>query len=157
MQTPTRFRERRKELGLGPLVDSLQLPGQSRVARIRCCARASVQGFHGELVRAIALGADFLVIHPGSHRDTTPEAAISSIAQGIRQAARGMKLGDLTILLENTAGQAASVGSKFEELRAILDLLRDFPRAVCVDTAHTFAAGWDIRTEEGLEAALAAH
>ncbi len=148
-----RFRERRRELGLGPLVIHcnylINLASPNPVLRAR-----SVQGFHGELVRAIALGADFLVIHPGSHRDTTPEAAISSIAQGIRQAARGLKLGDLTILLENTAGHGNSVGSKFEELRAILDLLRDHPVGVCVDTAHTFAAGWDIRSLEGLDSAL---
>jgi deoxyribonuclease-4 len=148
-----RFRDRRKELGLGPLVIHcnylVNLASPNPVLRAR-----SVQGFHGELVRAIALGADFLVIHPGSHKDTTPEAAISSIAQGIRQAARGLKLGDLVILFENTAGHGNSIGAKFEELRAIRDLLRDIPTGICIDTAHTFAAGWDIRTEEGLEAAL---
>jgi deoxyribonuclease-4 len=148
-----RFRERRKQLGLGPLVIHcnylVNLASPNPVLRAR-----SVQSFHGELVRAIALGADFLVIHPGSHRDTTPQAAISSIAQGIRQAARGLKLGDLVILLENTAGHGNSIGAKFEELRAIRDLLRDLPTGICIDTAHTFAAGWDIRTEEGLEAAL---
>jgi deoxyribonuclease IV len=148
-----RFRERRRELGLGPLVVHcnylINLASPNPVLRAR-----SVQGFHGELVRAIALGADFLVIHPGSSRDTTPEAAITSIAQGIRQAARGLKLGDLVILLENTAGHGNSVGAKFEELRAILDLLKDHAVGVCIDTAHTFAAGWDIRTVEGLEGAL---
>ncbi|MGA8036399.1 MAG: deoxyribonuclease IV [Candidatus Acidiferrales bacterium] len=149
----TRFRDRRKELGLGPLVIHcnylINLASPNPVLRAR-----SVQAFHGELVRAIALGADFLVIHPGSSRDTTPQAAIASIAQGIRQAARGLKLGELIILLENTAGHGASVGSKFEELRAILDLLRDHQVGICVDTAHTFAAGWDIRTAEGLDSAL---
>jgi deoxyribonuclease IV len=148
-----RFRDRRRELGLGPLVIHcnylINLASPNPVLRAR-----SVQAFHGELVRAIALGADFLVIHPGSSRDTTAEAAISSIAQGIRQAARGLKLGDLVILLENTAGHGASVGARFEELRAILDQMGDLPTGVCIDTAHTFAAGWDIRTAEGLDAAL---
>jgi deoxyribonuclease-4 len=148
-----RFRDRRKELGLGPLVIHcnylVNLASPNPVLRAR-----SVQAFHGELVRGAALGADFLVIHPGSSRDTTLEAAIISIAEGIRKAARGLKLGDLVILLENTAGHGASVGAKFEELRAILDLLRDHPVGVCVDTAHTFAAGWDIRTAEGLDSAL---
>lgn len=148
-----RFRDRRRELGLGPLVIHcnylINLASPNPVLRAR-----SVQAFHGELVRAIALGADFLVIHPGSSRDTTPEAAVASIAEGIRKAARGLKLGDLIILLENTAGHGASVGAKFEELRAILDLLRDHPVGICVDTAHAFAAGWDIRTAEGLDSAL---
>ena len=63
----------------------------------------------------------------------------------------GMKLDGLRILLENTSGQGSSVGSRFEEMRAILDLSGDLPMGVCVDTAHIFAAGHDIRTAEGLE------
>jgi deoxyribonuclease IV len=65
-----------------------------------------------------------------------------------------LKLGELQILLENTAGQGSSLGSRFEELKAILDTCPDQPLGVCVDTAHLFAAGWDIRTAEGLESAL---
>ena len=80
--------------------------------------------------------------------------AIAAIADGLRQAARGLKLERLRILLENTAGQGSSVGSKFEELRAILDMCRDLPMGVCIDTAHIFAAGHDIRTAQGLDAAL---
>ena len=115
-----RFRARRKELGLGPLVihDNylINLASPNPVLRTR-----SVQAFHQELVRAIALGADYLVAHPGSGRESTPLAAVTAIAQGLKQAARGLKLGDLKILLENTAGQGTSIGSRFEELRAILD------------------------------------
>ena len=80
--------------------------------------------------------------------------SVSAIAQGLRQAARGLKLGDLQILLENTAGQGSSVGSRFEELRAIIDACPDLPMGVCIDTAHLFAAGWDIRTAEGLDKTL---
>lgn len=150
-----RFRERRKELGLGPLVvhDNylINLASPNPVLRTR-----SVQAFHQEIVRAVALGADYLVTHPGSGRDGTRDAAISAIAQGLRQAARGLKLGDLRILLENTAGHGASVGSKFEELKAILDACPDLPLGVCIDTAHLFASGWDIRKQAGLDATLAA-
>src|SRR5579864_769539 len=115
-----RFRARRKELGLGPLVihDSylINLASANPVLRAR-----SVQAFHQELVRAIALGADYLVAHPGccGAGQGVPEA-ISAIAQGLRQAARGLKLGQLQLLLENTAGQGTSIGSKFEELRGII-------------------------------------
>ena len=148
-----RFRERREALGLGPLVihDNylINLASPDRVLRAR-----SVQAFHGELVRALALGADFLVAHPGACCGSTVAEAISAIADGLRQAARGLKLEGLRILLENTAGQGSSVGSRFEELRAILDLCGDLPMGVCVDTAHIFAAGHDIRTAEGLERAL---
>src|SRR5579863_495922 len=87
-----RFRVRRKELGLGPLVihDSylINLASPNPVLRTR-----SVQEFHQELVRAMALGADYLVVHPGSGRDSQKSAAISAIAQGLRQATRGLKIG----------------------------------------------------------------
>lgn len=149
----TRFRSRRKELGLGPLVihDNylINLAAVNPVLRAR-----SIQMFHQEIVAAAALGADYLVAHPGSGRDSSIEAAIQAIAQSLKQAARALKLGDLQILLENTAGQGSSIGSRFEELKAILDLCPDLPLGVCVDTAHTFEAGWDLRKADGLEAAL---
>jgi len=151
----TRFRERRKVLGLGPLVihDNylINLASPNPVLRTR-----SVQAFHQEIVRALALGADFLVAHPGCSKESRPDAAVSAIAQGLKQAARGLKLEGLQILLENTAGQGTSLGSRFEELRAVLDASPDLPLGVCIDTAHTFAAGWDIRTTEGLEKTLQA-
>jgi deoxyribonuclease IV len=147
------FRARRKELALGPLVIHcnylINLASPHPVLRAR-----SVQAFHQEIVRALALGADFLVVHPGSGCGGSAEAAIGNIAQGLRQAARGLKLGELRLLLENTAGQGSCVGSKFEELRKIIDACPDLNLGVCVDTAHTFASGWDIRAAAGLEAAL---
>jgi deoxyribonuclease IV len=149
----TRFRDRRKELGLGPLVihDNylINLASPNPVLRTR-----SVQAFHQEIVRALALGADFLVAHPGCCMESGADAAVASIAYGLKQATRGLKLDNLQILLENTAGQGTSMGSKFEELRAVLDASPGLPLGVCIDTAHTFAAGWDIRTAEGLEKTL---
>lgn len=148
-----RFRARRSELQLGPVVVHgnylINLASPNPVLRAQ-----SVQAFHQEMVRAIDLGADFLVAHPGSFGDSQLSAGIAAIAQGLRQAARGLKLGGLKILLENTAGQGRSIGSKFEELKAILEACPDLPLGVCVDTAHVFASGWDIRTAEGLDAAL---
>jgi deoxyribonuclease IV len=148
-----RFRARRRELGLGPLVVHgnylINLASSNPVLRAR-----SVQAFHQEIVRASALGADFLVAHPGSRGASSVEAAITAIAQGLRQATRGLKLGGLHLLLENTAGQGSAIGSRFEELKAILDACLEIPLGVCVDTAHTFAAGWDIRTPQGLEKTL---
>lgn len=150
-----RFRDRRRELALGPVVihDNylINLASPNPVLRTR-----SVQAFHQEIVRAVALGADYLVAHPGCGKETGIDAAVSSIVQGLKQATRGLKLGDLRILLENTAGQGSSVGSRFEELKAVLDGCRDLPIGICIDTAHTFAAGWALQTAEGLEAALQA-
>jgi deoxyribonuclease-4 len=148
-----RFCVRRRELLLGPLVVHgnylINLASPSPVLRTR-----SIQAFHQEIVRALALGADFLVIHPGSAQGATVESSIAAVAQGLKQAARGVKFGDLRILLENTAGQGSTLGSRFEELKAILDACPDLPLGVCVDTAHLFAAGWSIHTEEGLQTAL---
>lgn len=149
-----RFRARRAELELGPLVVHtnylINLASCQRVLRVR-----SIQAFHDEIVRAVALGADFLVTHPGCGCGVEMSAAIVAIADGLRQAARGVSFGGLRLLLENTAGQGTSVGSRFSELRAILDLCPELPLGVCVDTAHLFAAGHDLRRVEGLERALA--
>src|SRR5579863_1412269 len=150
-----RFRARRAELGLGPLVihDNylINLASPDRVMRTR-----SIQAFHDELVRAVALGADFLVAHPGSGLGTDKQQAVAEIAQGMRHAAKGMKLGGLRILVENTSGMGSAVGARFEEIKDILDLTGDLPMGVCLDTAHTFEAGYDITTEEGLETTVAA-
>jgi len=148
-----RFRARRAELGLGPLVihDNylINLACPDRVMRTK-----SIQAFHDELIRAVSLVADFLVAHPGSALGGDKDQAIADIAQGMRQAARGMTLGGLRILVENTSGMGSAVGARFEEVRAILDLTGDLPIGVCVDTAHTFEAGYDITTESGLETTL---
>jgi deoxyribonuclease-4 len=150
-----RFRTRRAELALGPLVihDNylINLASPDRVMRTR-----SIQAFHDELVRAVGLGADFLVAHPGSGLGTDKEQAIAEIAEGMRHAARGLKLGGLRILVENTSGMGSAMGAQFEEIRAILDRAGDLPIGVCLDTAHTLEAGYDITTQEGLEATIGA-
>ena len=159
------FRARRAELRLGPLVIHanylINLAAPDRMMRAR-----SMQAFHHELVCAAALGADFLVLHPGSGRGEDRTQAIEAIAQGLRQAARGIRLtdsgfldlqrGGLRILVENTAGMGAAIGSRFEELRAILDRVPELPLGVCLDTAHAFQAGYAIHTEAGLVQTLAA-
>ena len=148
-----RFRERRAALRLGPLAIHanylINLGSPNPVLRAK-----SVQAFHQEIVRAVSLGADFLIVHPGSAVDGTKEAAISAVAQGLKQAARGVRLGELQILLENTAGQGACVGCHFSELRIILNACPELPLGACIDTAHLFAMGWDIRTEPGIERTL---
>jgi len=148
-----RFRARRAELKLGPLVihDNylINLASPDRVMRTR-----SIQAFRDELLRAIALGANFLVAHPGSAQGSTVAQAIADIADGMQQAARGVKFGALRILIENTAGMGAAVGARLEELRAILDATYGLPMGVCLDTAHLFEAGYDITTADGLEATL---
>lgn len=150
----TRFHTRRAELKLGPVAIHanylINLAAAEPVARVR-----AIQAFRDEIVRATSLGADFLIVHPGSARDGDMTKGAAAIADAIRQAARGLKLGGLTILIENTAGMGNCVGSKFEELAAILSGARDVAVGVCLDTAHLFAAGYPIHTEAGLEETLA--
>ncbi len=151
--TGAAFRTRRKAMGLGPLVIHgnylINLASPDRVLRVR-----SVQAFHDEIIRALALGADFLVAHPGAAKGANREEALGRVADGIRQASRGLQLGALQILLENTAGQGSWLGCVFSELRKIINACPGFPLGVCVDTAHTLAAGYEIRTTEGLERTL---
>jgi deoxyribonuclease-4 len=94
----------------------------SRDLRIRA---QSIATFRGELDRAALVGAEFLVVHPGSYKDQPVDAGISACAEGLCEAARGFA-GGVTILLENTAGSGSALGSTFEQLRAIRDLAVPF-------------------------------
>jgi deoxyribonuclease-4 len=148
------FRERRRKLGLDPLVIHanylINLAAPDRRTRA-----LSIRGFRGELERAIALDANYLVVHPGSRRDSALDGAIERIGDSLRQAAAGLDLGRLRVLVEITAGQGAVVGSRIEELRAILDACAELDLGICLDTAHLVAAGYEIRTAAGLDATLA--
>ena len=148
------FRARREELGLGPLVIHanylINLAGIQPMLRTR-----SIQAFQDEVVRAVALGADFLVVHPGARGEAKPEMAVATIVDSVKQAIRRVQLGSLRILIENTAGMGTAVGSRLEEVAAILRGLSSIDAGACLDTAHLFAAGYDISTESGLETTIA--
>ncbi len=107
----------------------------------------SFQSFMGEIHRCEQLQLPYLNIHPGSHGRTDEERCIARIAESINRALSQTK--SVTILLENTAGQGSSVGYRFEHLAEIIDKIEDKTRiGVCIDTCHSFAAGYDIRTAE---------
>jgi len=110
--------------------------------------------FREELERGISLGADYLVVHPGSARGATEATGIKVCAASLKMATRNLELGKFRILLENTAGQGDCIGHRFEHLRDLLGACVEIPLGVCLDTAHTFAAGYDIREEDGLEATM---
>ena len=114
----------------------------------------STDSFREEVERAIALGVDYLVVHPGSARGCPEQDALEICALSLQVACQGLRFGKLKILLENTAGQGECIGHRFEHLRAIMDRSAKLPLGVCVDTAHSFTAGYDIREEEGLEATI---
>lgn len=102
-----------------------------------------------ELRRCMALGLDKLNFHPGSHlRKITPQEACGRVAKSINAALAETR--GVTLVIENTAGSGGNLGAPFEELKAIIDGVDDKTRVgVCLDTAHTFAAGFDIRTRDG--------
>jgi deoxyribonuclease IV len=147
------FRVLRAELGLGPLVVHanylINLASPQPMLRVR-----SIQAFHDEIVRAMALGADFLVVHPGTRGEATCAQAVSTVIESVKQASKRGSLGGMKILLENTAGMGSCLSSRLEEMAEILAGLRDFPVEVCLDTAHLFAAGYELRTEEGVAATI---
>src|ERR1700682_4544237 len=104
------FRARRAELQLGPLVIHanylINLAAMQPMLRTR-----SIQAFHDEIVRALSLGADYLVVHPGSRGENTPERAVATVIESIKQATKRTPLAKLRILIENTAGMGTAVGS----------------------------------------------
>jgi deoxyribonuclease-4 len=119
----------------------------------------SIDAFRGELERARAIGADYLVLHPGNYRGRSVEDGIASFAVALREASEGFDSRHLTVLLENTAGSGANIGSRFEELQSIRELAQDLtslPVGYCLDTCHLLAAGYDIRTAAGLRATIRA-
>ncbi len=107
--------------------------------------------FREEIERAMLLGVDYLVVHPGSARGSCEADGITKCAESLKIACKRLKLGSLRILLENTAGQGDCIGHRFEHLREIMNACPKLPLGVCFDTAHAFTAGYDIREEDGLE------
>jgi len=143
------FRARRAELGLGPLVVHanylINLAAPQPMLRTR-----SIQSFYEELVRALALGADFVVVHPGSRGEGRISDSVALVVESIKQATKRLPANEMRILVENTAGMGTAIGSRLEEVGEIIAGLSGIGAGACLDTAHLFAAGYDIRSEEGL-------
>jgi deoxyribonuclease IV len=119
--------------------------------------KKSIEAFRGEVERALALCADYLVLHPGSFRGADREAGLIQTSAAIAAATQGLDLakGNLTILIENTAGAEYSLGGSFEQVAEVLERLRGIvPIAACIDTCHTHVAGYDIVSEEGFRQTL---
>lgn len=148
------FREARQKHGLAPVVihDNYLINLASADALIR---EKSIAAFRRELQRAVALEADFLVTHPGAAKGSDAATAIATCVESLCKAASGCKLDGLTILIENTAGQGTVIGRNFEEVAEIIaGAEKDLPVGACIDTAHSFAAGYPIHTEAGLASAV---
>jgi deoxyribonuclease-4 len=120
--------------------------------------KKSVEAFRGEIERALALCADYLVLHPGSFRGGDREQGLLRTSAAIAAAGHSLDLakGGLTILIENTAGAEFSLGGSFDQVAEVLHYLKDVvPVGACIDTCHTHVAGYDIVTPEGFVDTLA--
>lgn len=115
----------------------------------------SYNGMLLELERAEKLELPFTVLHPGSHLGIGEEKGLQKIAAALRQLFTETETFQVKVLLETTAGQGTNLGYKFEHLATLLKLI-DYPDRIgtCFDTCHTFAAGYDFRTEKGYEAII---
>jgi deoxyribonuclease IV len=151
-----RMRALRAKYDVGPLVihTSYLVNVCSQNEEVR---RKSIGAFRGEIERALALGAEYLVLHPGSWKGLTREEGLVLAAQSITEAIDGLAWQEtgFHILIENTAGAEFSLGGSFEQVAELVQRLRaTAPVAVCLDTCHTHVAGYDIVSPEGFEATV---
>lgn len=147
------FAAARARTGIDPVVahDSylINLASPDRALREK-----SVRAFMEEMGRANFLGVPFLVLHPGAHMGTGEREGCARVAEALDRAL-GEVGGPVVPLLENTAGQGSTLGRRFEELASILERVGARERVgVCFDTAHAFAAGYDLRTKKDYDAVM---
>lgn len=116
----------------------------------------SRQAFREEIIRCLQLGVSFLNFHPGSALQAGVEPCLNRIVNSLVEVQDLFTgKGSLQLLVETTAGQGSTVGASFEEIAFIIQRVKKHvPVGVCIDTCHIFAAGYDIRTKEGLEKVL---
>ena len=115
----------------------------------------SIKSLIQEINFATGLGVPFLVLHPGAHLGAGEEKCVDQIVSGLNEVFRATRDSPVRIALENTAGQGSCLGHRIAHLAAVFDKV-DQPKrlGVCLDTAHFFAAGYDIRTPQGWNAAI---
>lgn len=150
-QQAQRMRELRAKLDVGPLVihTSYLVNVCSQSSEIR---EKSIAAFRGEVERALELGAEYLVLHPGSWKGLTRDEGLKLAVDSIQRAIDGLpwQSTGFHILIENTAGAEFSLGGSFEQVAELVASLKPHaPVAVCLDTCHTHVAGYDIVSAGG--------
>jgi deoxyribonuclease-4 len=152
LEDAAKLRELRAKHDIGPISIHasylINLCSQTESVRVN-----STAAFRGEVERALALGAEYLVLHPGSWKGLTRDEGLRLAAESIERAIEGIDFAsapDFRILIENAAGAEFSLGSKLEQVAELVETLR--PRApvgVCLDTCHVHVAGYDIVSPDG--------
>ena len=147
------FRSSIKSSALSPIF--LHLPYLPNIASQKSkFYERSIDSIVTDLERAEQLGAHYLIIHIGHRGESSEDEAIEAVAQGIDQAFERVK-NSVILLLENTAGQGSEIGYNFEQIKRIIGSVHDHKRmGVCLDTAHTFEAGYDLSNKDGIERTL---
>jgi deoxyribonuclease-4 len=146
-----KMRELREKHDVGPVSVHasylINLCSQTESVRVN-----GITAFRGEVERALALGAEYLVLHPGSWKGLTREEGLRLAAESIEKAIDGLSWQgkDFRILIENTAGAEFSLGGKLEQVAELVERLKPCaPVAVCLDTCHVHVAGYDLVSTDG--------
>ena len=117
----------------------------------------SCNAFSDELKRCHKLQVNFLNFHPGAYTKGSPEQCLDQIVTSLLSLKELANSGPTRLLLETTAGQGTCMGYRFEQIGYIVERVKnDLPIGVCIDTCHSFAAGYDLTSEEGWEETLKA-
>lgn len=147
------FRSSIKSSGLFPIF--LHLPYLPNIAspKSKFYSR-SIDSITMDLERAQQLGAQYLIIHIGHRMESSEDEAIEAVSRGIDQAFEKVK-NPVILLMENTAGQGTEIGYTFDQIKKIIERVHDHQRmGVCLDTAHSFEAGYNLSNQDGIERTL---
>jgi deoxyribonuclease-4 len=147
------FRSAVQSSGLFPIF--LHLPYLPNIAsRKSKFYKRSIVSILTDLKRAEQLGAQYLIIHIGHRLESSEDEAIEAVSQAINEVFERVK-NPVILLLENTAGQGTEIGNTFEQIKKIIDGVSERERmGICLDTAHSFEAGYDLSQKDGIERTL---
>jgi deoxyribonuclease-4 len=147
------FRSSIKSTDLSPIF--LHMPYLPNIASLKSkFYNRSIDSIAEDLERADRLGAQYLIIHIGHRLESSEDEAIEAVSQGINQAFERVR-NSIILLMENTAGQGTEIGYSFDQIQKIIEEVHEHQRmGVCLDTAHTFEAGYDLSNKDGLDRTL---
>ena len=147
------FRSSTRSSALFPIF--LHMPYLPNIASFKSkFYKRSIHSIITDLQRAERLGAQYLIMHIGHRMDSSEDQAMQTVSQGINQAFERVN-NAVILLMENTAGQGTEIGYTFDQIKKIIEGVHDHQRmGVCLDTAHTFEAGYDLSDKNGIDRTL---